>query len=170
MQAAHTSSPLPAYSRRPLHFICHRLYAILQSSLNHYFLHVHALLPLPSPPDKIGPALSSRTRNLSYSSDKELSTAKIRLPPACLSLNHRLVTNIRVQAPALKVLLWMKDAYMWFRLEFKALAKAAPTLAFISEVAEQFWNMSSSCPHLPPAGVVCKTVSVHLSYITCRGN
>lgn len=66
-----------------------------------------SLLPLP---DKIGSALSSRIRNLGFGSAKKQSTAKTRFPPPCLSLNHRLLRNARLQAPALEVLLQMRNA------------------------------------------------------------
>lgn len=131
------------------HLLClHTPQTLCILPLTNYMCHF-AQLPTASPshsgslsllshPDKTSSTLSSRKRNLSYGSTKKQSTAKIRFLPPCLSLNHKLLRNVK--APASEMLFWMKR----WRFEFKAPAKVASTLPFISEVAVQFWSISPS--------------------------
>lgn len=76
--------------------------AVLHSSLQRS-LHIQAVASSSPPWQDRFTALSSRTRNLSYSSAKKQRTAKMRFPPPCLSLNHGLLRNVRLQAPASEV-------------------------------------------------------------------
>lgn len=98
MRNAYISSPLPAHSTNPLHFASHKLHVPFYTA---YPSHSGSLSLL-SHPDKTSSTLSSRKRNLSYGSTKKQSTAKIRFPPPCLSLNHKLLRNVK--APASEML------------------------------------------------------------------
>lgn len=114
----------------------------------------------PIPLHKIHTASFSWTRNLSYSTDKKQSTTKSRIPLPYLTLIHSLLRNKKLQALDLEVFLWMKDAYVWFRFVFKALAKVSSNQTFIFEVIIQLFHLSQ----LPPADSVCKEILVYLSY------